>query len=398
MRDSQPDASLLAQERADLVERLRRRRSTLEDLMLASFRGADTDELGPKCEQREPASALLDCAFAAIEQGEAWSGPAPPAVTAHARRSARKGASLPTELSRYMRGYMAASDMFMAEAMSGQAPNGRLAVVLRQTLAATMSLFALLMVEITAVHTREQLSIARSSSRRRAETVRRLIDGDASAAAEIDYALSQKHVGLVAVGTDSVSIMQAVASQIGSSLLWAMPDEETVWAWMGGYRDPAESEIARALRQATTTTTRFAVGAQASGLAGFRLTHSQAQRSLAVALHRRQNVTLWAEVALEASALGDNMVSEWLMRLISPLDSVQRNTLSAYYQAGRNVAKASSVLGVVRNTVENRLRQIEQRLNYPINGHHTELELALRLDALGLPYPSNVDCELQIPE
>jgi DNA-binding PucR family transcriptional regulator len=88
--------------------------------------------------------------------------------------------------------------------------------------------------------------------------------------------------------------------------------------------------------------------------------------------------------------LGDDLLTTSLRRLyLAPLSderdggAVLRETLRAYFAADRNGASAAAALRVTRQTVNNRLRVIEERLERPLSACATELEAALRLDDLG---------------
>lgn len=65
-----------------------------------------------------------------------------------------------------------------------------------------------------------------------------------------------------------------------------------------------------------------------------------------------------------------------------------RETLRAYFACDRNATSAAAALGVTRQTVNNRLRAIEQRLGREIGSCSIELDLALRVEGLGEPLSS----------
>ena len=137
----------------------------------------------------------------------------------------------------------------------------------------------------------------------------------------------------------------------------------------------------------------LAFGEPARGLEGWRVTHRQAQAALLVALRRmirrRVELTRYGDVALLAAALKDEALARSLLDIyIAPLDDsrdggpVLRTTLRAYLGAERNVSSTAAALGVVRRTVENRLRTIEARLGRSLHPCPAELEVALELDGL----------------
>jgi DNA-binding PucR family transcriptional regulator len=60
-----------------------------------------------------------------------------------------------------------------------------------------------------------------------------------------------------------------------------------------------------------------------------------------------------------------------------------RETLRAYFAAGRNASSACSALGVSRQTVANRLLTVEERLQHPLAKCADALQVALSLEELG---------------
>jgi DNA-binding PucR family transcriptional regulator len=200
-------------------------------------------------------------------------------------------------------------------------------------------------------------------------------------------------------------------------------DKQSVWAWLGGRERFVVGEIERAVLAAITREEAgqgeeagqseqagqsrkqgqgvlFAIGEPAGGLAGWRLTHRQAQAALTVALRRNgisrngtpaQGVTFtrYADVALLAGVLKDEALAKALIEIyLSPLEDsrgsgpVLRQTLRAYLDAERSVSSAAIALGVVRKTVESRLHTIEERLGRTLHPCPAELEVALLLDEL----------------
>lgn len=100
-------------------------------------------------------------------------------------------------------------------------------------------------------------------------------------------------------------------------------------------------------------------------------------------------MTHYADVALLASVLRDEMLARSLIEIyLAPLECQRdggrmlRDTLRAYLAAGRNASSAAAALGVARNTLESRLRTIEQSLTLPLSACLSELEVALRFEEL----------------
>lgn len=122
------------------------------------------------------------------------------------------------------------------------------------------------------------------------------------------------------------------------------------------------------------------------GIDGFRLTHAQAQAALRVALHGPQRLTRYAEVALLASVLQDDLLARWLAeRYLAQLGEdrdgrMLRRTLRAYFAAERNTERAAIELGLAPRTIKRRLRVVEEKLGRSIPICQAELEIALSLE------------------
>ncbi len=133
----------------------------------------------------------------------------------------------------------------------------------------------------------------------------------------------------------------------------------------------------------------MAIGEPAAGLAGWRLTHRQARAALAVAVRGRRPVVRYADVAILATVLRDDLLAGSLRRLyLEPLEDRRdrgetlRRTLRAWFAAGRNVSMAAAALGVSRQAVARRLRAAEERIGRPLDACDLELDAALRFAAL----------------
>jgi DNA-binding PucR family transcriptional regulator len=129
------------------------------------------------------------------------------------------------------------------------------------------------------------------------------------------------------------------------------------------------------------------VGEPGEGLAGWRFSHRQAKAALPIAERRGQSILRYADVAVLASLLRDDLLATSLRRIyLEPLERARdggeaaRETLRAYFAAERNVSSTAAALGVDRRTVTNRIRAIEDLFDRPLREVSTELETALRLD------------------
>ena len=386
------DQASLESLRANLAERLRPRRPELEAAIFARFRETGYDPaLGEDSEYvagaRAAVAEAVDYGLTAIERGEEWFSTIPPAAVAQARRAARNCVSLERVLLRNNAGHALLGDFVMQEAEHSDFSNQRIALrhVLR-TLGALLDHFTS---SIANEYQQEIERMANSPELRRTERVQRLLAGAPVDGRELGYEFDAEHVGVIAMGGRAAETVRALAAGLGRELLVVSRSDETVWAWLGGQRRLAISEIERLLSGRDAAAVSLAVGAPERGLDGWRLTHRQAQAAKLVALRRPQRLTSYADVALLAAVLRDKDLARSLVEIhLSPLGvqrdgQVSRETLRAYFAAGCNAATAAAALKVDRHTVERRLHTIETRLGHLLPSCRAELEVALRLEELG---------------
>lgn len=109
-----------------------------------------------------------------------------------------------------------------------------------------------------------------------------------------------------------------------------------------------------------------------------------------MARRKGYGLTRCRDVVLEAAVLRDATLRETMnAAYLAPLDSLRigghlaREILRAYFAVGGNISSAAARLKVDRRTVWHRLNGIEARLGRGPRELQAELEIALRLDALG---------------
>jgi hypothetical protein len=415
--------------RAVVVGRLRIRHDELVREIFARVRGDAFDRAGEDDAEylaglRATVAAALEYVLAGIERGEEQeAGPIPAVALEQARRAARTRVSLDTVLRRYVAGSALLGEFIMQEADRGERDGSPPAQreVLRGALRVQAAGLERLLAAITAAYGDELERAGRSPERHRAERVRGLLDGGIEggtvAGSELGYGLDGWHLGVIVRGAEAEGAVRALAERLDRRLLCVSSGEGTVWAWLGGQRTLRMSELRGALyvrarppagragksgrsagMSGVNRAVSFAVGEPARGLVGWRLTHRQAQAALMVALRRpeSQMLTRYADVALLASALKDEMLARALVDIyIAPLrdarddGSVLCETLRAYLAAECGVSSAAAALGIVRNTVEKRLRTIEERLDKTLHPCPVELEVALALDELTAAKPTD---------
>ena len=402
--------------RVGVVGRLRARQDELVGAIFERVRGDAFGLVGAQDVEyvaglRAAVAAALDYGLRGIERGAEGVGPIPAVACEQARRAARVGVSLETVLRRYVLGHTLLEGFVMDEVERGvkdwspPTPLGQRGT-LKGALRAQASVLDRLLREITVEYGDELERAGRSPERRRVEMVRGLLDGgEVESEGLLGYELEDRwHLGVIATGVGAAQAVRGLAVSGDRRLLSVAQGRESVWAWLGGRERFAVGEIERAIAGGVS----LAVGEPAWGLAGWRLSHRQAQAALVVALRRNGIprtgipptqegiagvVTRYADVALLAAALKDEALGRVLVEVyLDPLEddsgergTVLRETLRAYMAAERNASSAAAALGIARNTIESRLRTIEEKLGRTLHPCPAELEVALLLDELAVP-------------
>lgn len=334
-------------------------------------------------------SAALDYGFAGIEGGEERAGPTPTALLGRARQAAHAGVSLDVLLRRYFVGYTLLGDFLIQAAEDdGIAWRG---FDLQRVWRAEATLFDRLIAAISAEYAREAGGRLRNGEQRRTERVKMLLAGELVDADDLQYEFDTWHIGAIAAGPGAALALRDLAAKLDRRLLLVRPEGGTIWAWMGGQRKVMAEE---ALGTATTgwpVEVSLALGETARGLSGWRQTHRQARAAAPIALRLPPSLVRYTDVALLASALQDDVLADSLEEsYLAPLaderdgGAALRETLCAYFAAGRNVSCAAAALEVSRQTVNTRLRAIEQKIGRPLDACTAEMETALRLRGYGL--------------
>ena len=209
---------------------------------------------------------------------------------------------------------------------------------------------------VSAEYAREAGNRPSSASERRRECVKSLLAGELVDHSDLGYDLDAHHLALMAKGEGAQEAMRVLAGRLDRRLLAVRREEEHAWAcWLGG-RHPLEAERAlRALGEIPLDGVWVTLGEPGDGLVGRRLSHRQAKAALPIAARRGQAILRYADVALLASILRDDLVTTSLRQLyLEPLErarddgKVGRETLRAYFAAERNVSSTAAALGVDR--------------------------------------------------
>lgn len=223
------------------------------------------------------------------------------------------------------------------------------------------------------------------------------VDLDATEAT-LGYRLRQHHLGVVAwvddtqQGGDALAGLEravaACADRIdaqGAPLVVPV-DDKNVWAWLpvGG-----RAEIAAACLEmpADEPGVRLAVGLPASGVEGFRRTHSQALRAQEVATvagSAAADATLFARVAAIASMCADiGGARAWVCETLGPLSNDDdrcarlRETLREFLATGGSYTAAADRLTLHKSTVQYRITKAKQMRGRPLEDGRLDVEVAL---------------------
>ena len=380
----------LRRDRAALGCRLEARRQEMEGALLARVYGiSDPDKLGdPRYIDglRAALTASVDYAFRALERNEDNPPAVPTALLSQARLAAQSGLSLDIVLRRYVAGFALLSDFVLQEATECEP---RLGTGTLQSLLRTHS--ALLDRLLEAVSDEFQRASeelrAGSSAALRLGRVRRLLAGELPDTSQLGYPIDGWHLAVAATGAEVPSVLRDLATSLDRILLLVQPDEDTVWAWLGGRR-PVAPDLVIAELSEHEDRCHFGIGECGQNLSGWRLSHRQAAAVLSIAQRRGTSVR-YADASLLATALKDDLLSASLRQIyLEPLRTqrdageVLKETLRAYIAANRNLSSAATALSVSRRTISNRLSRIENLVGRPLPTVMGVIDTALQIDQL----------------
>lgn len=375
---------------ADLVVRLDARHLEIEQAILARVRsvpgavGAEDDEYLDGL--KRAVSAGVSYGLGGIERGEAGAEPIPAVLFSQARRAARSGITPEVALRRFFAGYSLFGEFIMRASEDGAPlPGAALGSVLHsQSVRAER-----LVVAVMGEYMREK-GHRRPPELSRVKQVKELLAGEAVDSSELSYELEDWHIGAVARGGGATGWLREIAQVADRRLLLVRPDGETAWAWLGGRRRIEVDEIARHASSDGPGDALVALGEPARGVKGWRLTHQQANAASRISRKGARGVIAYAAVGLLASISQDQVLAASLRQMyLAPLADGRdggaglRDTLRAYFSAGRNVSSAAFALGVSRQTVGHRLRTVEEKLGRTLESCAPEVEVALRLENCG---------------
>jgi hypothetical protein len=367
---------------------LRARRSEIEEALIARVRRVGEPPESPDPEYpaglRAAVTAALEYGLDALES-EQGTAPVPAAILQQSRIAARSGVGAESVLRQCSAGYNVFNTFLLEEGVKGGLHG---TTEFGHLIQAEGRELERLLEAISEEHGKELRRRREGPDSRCLERIERLLDGELVDLSSLHYDFDSFHIGAVSVGKHARAAVDVLSRGLGCELLQVRRGE-AVWAWFGAAGEVEPATIATQLAERWPPRLPLALGEPAPGIGGWRFTHRQARAAFAVALNGPERVVRYADVALLASALQDELLTASLRQLyLAPLErerdggELLRRTLSAYFEADRNISAAAGVLGSNRNTVANRLNSVEARIGRPISDCATELESALRLSEL----------------
>jgi hypothetical protein len=372
---------------ASLVERLRASLPEIERTVLARIKAVTDSSAGDPdylLGLRVSVRACLEYALSSVDRGGQNIGAIPAVLLDQAFAASRNGVGLDTVLRHYLVGHTLLIDLAIREARRDRTMReGLQELVGTQTIVLDRVLAA-----VATEHSRGLAELRRGTSSHgsRLPAIERLLAGEILEAPELRYELGDFHLGLIAAGPDAGELVRALAARLDRSLLVVSPDGTTQWAWFGGRRPLPPEQLLSALG-CRPDELHVAIGEPGEGPVGWRRSHRQARVAWPLARRGPEAVVRYADVALLASALQDDLLVDSLRVLyLEPLEggreggeNVLFETLAAYFAAERSATSAAAALGVSRQAVNRRLRLIERRLGRPLGHCGPELQVALRI-------------------
>ena len=329
---------------------------------------------------------------------------APAAAEEYARRLAQRGVPLTALLRAYRIGSTRFQDRCLEELGRHTDDASIISAAGLRIADITAAYIDRISEELVSSYEAERENWLRNLSAARAARVRALLNGErvdvASSEAILGYRLRQYHVGAVCWAGEAESdggalarLEQATAEVARSAGSKGRPfflpkDEFSAWAWLplgaqGTFGIPA----ADPRPAGAGTGVRFAVGAAASGIVGFRRTHQQALGAYAVALAAGPSgrfMTCFSDVAPLALMSGSTeLVRAWVIEILGALadddeqHSTLRDTLSVFLQENGSFKATAERLTLHKNTVQYRIHKAETGLGHPVGENRLDVELAL---------------------
>ena len=329
---------------------------------------------------------------------------APPVALDFARRLAQQGVPLTTMLRAYRLGQAALVQHVMAEIAAHGLPGDQVAAASMALSSFGFTFIDTVSEQVVVAYQVERDAWLRQRNATRLAKVRAVLAGQLTEPAEIEkalgFGLGGRLIGAV-VWTDQESAdgdrianlekqVAALAAALGAApraVLTVAPDDATLWAWFPLTANVEVDAVVSRLAEHTPTM-RAALGAVASGVDGFRVTHQQARQAQALATFADtstvQPVLATAQLgplALVASDVAG--VRAWVHEVLGALADDDeaaarlRETVWAYLSSGSSPNSAAAELHLHKNTIQYRIRKAEEARGRPFDDGRLDVEVAL---------------------
>lgn len=215
----------------------------------------------------------------------------------------------------------------------------------------------------------------------------------------LGYRLLQNHLGLVAwLPTpkgegEGLALLDRITNEIARKLdclarpLFVPRDAMLSWAWLplGSHSDVPWKQLSNAVEQSDPSV-HMCAGRVGYGIEGFRSTHRQAVRAQELAavadpIPQFTNFSHVGPLALMAANVGD--MRAWVWGVLGPLavddenSARLRETVQIFLGTGCSYTATASAQILHKNTVQYRIRKVEEILGYSVQQEHIDLEVAL---------------------
>jgi hypothetical protein len=294
-------------------------------------------------------------------------------------------------LRRYIAGHALFGEFVLQAVEAGGSGIGQ--TDLRHIWRAQATLLDRLIAAVGKEYRQELDSLLNSAERQRVKQIKRLLAGHFLESDDLQYEFDAWHIGAIAAGPGAQAVVRDIAARLDRHLFMVSPNGGKVWAWLGGRRKVTAREAEKLAPTPWPHGVSLALGEPERGIAGWRLTHRQANAALPVAQRPVARIVRYADVALLAAALHDEVLASSLQRLyLDPLAYERdggvalRRTLRAYFAANRNVSSTAAALGVSRQTISSRLRIVEKKICRSLDACAPEMDTALRLEDVAPPW------------
>jgi hypothetical protein len=253
--------------------------------------------------------------------------------------------------------------------------------------------------EIRTTYEREHRALENSAAGRRAQLVRRILDGEVSdardASLSLNHPLTGRHVALIAWrtgdapgGDDATAVVDAIADALGGVRVLALTGGPRTYAWLSttGELDPGPARSV-----AVPTGVHVAMSGVHAGLEGFVRARDDVGRVASIMRETAapaSRVVAYEDVELSVLLTRDrDACARFVRRVLGPLAREDKNaqrarrTLEAFLATGGSPTRAAERLGVHRNTVVYRLNALGLAgVSLPGTASGWEAESARRLE------------------